>query len=976
MERRFGYDFSRVRVHTGPTAGQSAREVNAHAYTVGRNIVFSAGRFRPGTTEGRRLIAHELTHTIQQSSHRHVAAAGAAVLQRSPDQPQKSKPSSSLNVLLIREQTAPRLLFAKPFYAGPIELGKLGALQGERFVTESNIIEWAARYIWDLAVTFGSVKEETLVKQLKRGEDNKLHALWRSYAERTLREIYLLYGHATTPLQGAEAPDESRVIVVYPRNNPFSGSEPSRSYWAKYLATNWTMVNERLDQKVTDLLVKKIGKALHSPLIPAGSLLVSDPARITQIEETPEMGKVQLGRWNKTAEVGFEWMGKRMKSIGSHGIDFELIDHEGIYFNIGRVDFRNTDPLMGKVVSDVAAATKGTMVIGQFIKGFLNGLASPVVMVLDTAAKLIDMSTMAVSAFGKGTGWYDIGYTCLSSTCQNYEDCLKANKSTAQCQSDILQQAMEEATIIIPLYRQGKDCLDGDPEACGGIAAMALGLVEGGAGMVTRVRSGRGAFGRTRSGKPMAKFEFEETVIREAIGRPRPGDPKLAKALEKPKPPEKIAPPPPTKREPPAKPLKPVEQVQGLKAAIDKAANRLKIKPEQLHAEVNQIRKDATDPSKVHRPKDARYDAEMKTSVKGEEHTFDRERGTSFWCRYSSDPPGCGVPVGPEVDKAVDVSLRQSGGKAATEKAAPTAKLEPPVSPKEPPKAAKETPAAIPEQRLQPVPKDVLAAEAQLKAESAKRIENLGQEYVVNKQQIDKLKKDIKVWQQVSNDLRREANSARVNKRTTPRGQELIKKLATDEDKKRMAQERGSGKSEAAIQETELLRQAKVSDAMVAKLEKEAASPTRRNAAIETEIIKLRGIISIPEKAGGSHKVVSAKTRKGQSQSNHMPAKDAYLDRIPLTEGEGPAIWMTEADHMKTESWGSSDKAKAWRQKQSELIEQGRYMEALEMDIMDIRKKFPDGRYENGIKQALEYAKGLDPSKLKPKPGGKTPKKQ
>jgi uncharacterized protein YdbL (DUF1318 family) len=67
MEQRFGYDFSTVRVHSGAAAEQSAREVNAHAYTVGQNIVFGAGRFAPGTRAGQRLLAHELTHVVQQS---------------------------------------------------------------------------------------------------------------------------------------------------------------------------------------------------------------------------------------------------------------------------------------------------------------------------------------------------------------------------------------------------------------------------------------------------------------------------------------------------------------------------------------------------------------------------------------------------------------------------------------------------------------------------------------------------------------------------------------------------------------------------------------------------------------------------------------------------------------------------------------------------------------------------------------------
>lgn len=67
MEQHFGWDFSTVRVHLGATAEQSARDVNARAYTVGNNMVFGAGEFSPGTREGRRLLAHELTHVVQQS---------------------------------------------------------------------------------------------------------------------------------------------------------------------------------------------------------------------------------------------------------------------------------------------------------------------------------------------------------------------------------------------------------------------------------------------------------------------------------------------------------------------------------------------------------------------------------------------------------------------------------------------------------------------------------------------------------------------------------------------------------------------------------------------------------------------------------------------------------------------------------------------------------------------------------------------
>ncbi len=67
MEQRFGHDFSRIRVHSGAAAAQSARDVGANAYTVGTDIVFDVDQFVPGSHEGRRLIAHELTHVVQQS---------------------------------------------------------------------------------------------------------------------------------------------------------------------------------------------------------------------------------------------------------------------------------------------------------------------------------------------------------------------------------------------------------------------------------------------------------------------------------------------------------------------------------------------------------------------------------------------------------------------------------------------------------------------------------------------------------------------------------------------------------------------------------------------------------------------------------------------------------------------------------------------------------------------------------------------
>jgi len=76
FEPRFGHDFSQVRVHSDANAAESAWAVNALAYTVGRDVAFGAGQYAPQTGAGRKLLAHELTHVVQQGSDYSPETAG------------------------------------------------------------------------------------------------------------------------------------------------------------------------------------------------------------------------------------------------------------------------------------------------------------------------------------------------------------------------------------------------------------------------------------------------------------------------------------------------------------------------------------------------------------------------------------------------------------------------------------------------------------------------------------------------------------------------------------------------------------------------------------------------------------------------------------------------------------------------------------------------------------------------------------
>jgi hypothetical protein len=79
MSLRFGHDFSHVRVHTDRNAADAARTVQARAYTIGSDIVFGEGEYAPATSPGKQLLAHELTHVVQQQ-----APGATPVLSRDP----------------------------------------------------------------------------------------------------------------------------------------------------------------------------------------------------------------------------------------------------------------------------------------------------------------------------------------------------------------------------------------------------------------------------------------------------------------------------------------------------------------------------------------------------------------------------------------------------------------------------------------------------------------------------------------------------------------------------------------------------------------------------------------------------------------------------------------------------------------------------------------------------------------------------
>ena len=134
FEPRFGQDFRHVRLHADEWAAQSARQLGARAYTLGRDIVFGAGQYAPETDWGKRLLAHELTHIVQQGG-----AAPSTAAQRSLVRERTSSPRIQGAWTFTGEVTNPQPIIGSPITRGdgsyvalPLAHGVFGSVRAEQ----------------------------------------------------------------------------------------------------------------------------------------------------------------------------------------------------------------------------------------------------------------------------------------------------------------------------------------------------------------------------------------------------------------------------------------------------------------------------------------------------------------------------------------------------------------------------------------------------------------------------------------------------------------------------------------------------------------------------------------------------------------------------------------------------------------------------------------------------------------------------
>lgn len=639
FEPRFGQDFSAVRIHTDARAAESARAIHARAYTVGSDIVFASGEYSPTSNAGMRLLGHELTHTLQQG--------GFVRRQPSPEfqvlSPSNFDTHSQFPLTLPDSQS--QQLQGLFYYTEP-EKGCTGChptvqrptagpppVRYEQ-VTENNLIEWLNKRVW---------------KQL--GRDLGRKAIFSGLQRKTKE----LDTQVKNDVSDAIAIVSSSLADGHDRQPTFIGAQWARDYFAKYLKAYKDELVSGIEDRAQEWLDIETVNALQSKLVPEGaSLVIDDPKRVDQIENHAELGETFLDIiWNgqSTAKVGFKWNRKTIKSIHQIGektpinntnteIYFELDAYPGIYFEMSGGSFANKGNFGASVFQQVYDSTKIWMIIGdclgKFAKGIVEAVAGIGLVIIDAGAKLVDMISLYNAVQYKALYGIDVPYTCLSSTCRQYEKCTE-NPKEHSCQTNLLTESLKQAAElvlpVIPLGESAVECVTGSCEACGEVAAMFLPTHEA----ITSIHEAlRGKAG--------------ERGVKGGTKAPEPPEPKVE--VNK-------------RREPPTK-SRAVEKITdpATKKAVDVSARRqLHIDPATAEAEVVELTEAAKDPANVGEPSDPQFDAEIKVS--DGKITYKRERNTTIWDRCWN-PCERGGSVGPKVEAETDAALRSKKKGAKT----------------------------------------------------------------------------------------------------------------------------------------------------------------------------------------------------------------------------------------------------------------------------------------------------------------------
>lgn len=352
FEPRFGHDFRRVRVHTDGAAAETARAINARAYTSGQDVVFAAGEYAPESAGGRELLAHELTHVVQNGL---APASARPPIRRQPfgGAPQPPTPDAPLGQQAwgqlaggmpnyrfgfpAQEEDPHSLRFTDRSFptAGQARLScpkqachassdKLGlTVPPDRRVTMPRLLAWALKVGLRSLLT-----EPRLVQlQLKPGSEGEL-----------VQQV---------------GNDLLRSVLA---SHEFEGPPQARADAAEGLAMAWGDIGPQLRERLSSWFRAKFAEAIQHTL--PGAEIVSDELEYRRVLTNPHGGLMPTGRWNQMARVGERYGVMQIEAIGMVTVWFSLVGRPQWFYSMSGTSFVEWDPFVAGFAQETADRTK------------------------------------------------------------------------------------------------------------------------------------------------------------------------------------------------------------------------------------------------------------------------------------------------------------------------------------------------------------------------------------------------------------------------------------------------------------------------------------------------------------------------------------------------------------------------------------------------------------------------------------------
>jgi hypothetical protein len=408
FEPRFGYDFTNVRIHTDTQAAETARALKARAFTEGRDIVFGAGQYAPGTTEGQRLLAHELTHVVQQQSKIRKAPLKVGALAEISDDPLETEASTAGQKVVVGERAFIRnLSFApsirlqpkkrEPFITvGPIKITE--EMEETKFLRDPKVKKKIRNLVADTPYGIDWYKK-------KGEEDGPEYLISQVIGERYKKKSYAIVKTGTKcgPTNTFIWYDGSVVYYLY--NNPERGPEIR-----KMGAGTWVQ-NCPVIQRVIEKVYKSVKvwptifgyEILVIMVIVKPTILIDVAGNIMEgksvIDENAMRGYLvgeifgPLEKFKKVARVG-KFLSKKDKVINIF-IDTAKAGAESAFEQILKKGKLNADELTEDILKKVLSSQIGKYIAKlpeaketeKFLEAWASGLLAKELSALESAAK-------------------------------------------------------------------------------------------------------------------------------------------------------------------------------------------------------------------------------------------------------------------------------------------------------------------------------------------------------------------------------------------------------------------------------------------------------------------------------------------------------------------------------------------------------------------------------------------------------------